>query len=123
MILIDTSRWIPALRRSGDPHARVRVAELLMLGEAAWCDMVLLELWLGCGNAKEREKLREMAAVIPILPTTPEVWKESFRLAELCRSHGKTVPASDLLIAACGRIHGAQVEHADRHFDLIASVG
>jgi hypothetical protein len=33
-----------------------------------------------------------------------------------------TVPATDILIAACARRHGAELEHADRDFDAIASV-
>jgi predicted nucleic acid-binding protein len=34
----------------------------------------------------------------------------------------RTVPATDLLIAACARAHGAALEQADGDFDLLAGV-
>jgi len=40
-------------------------------------------------------------------------------LAERCRSAGNTVPATDLIIAACALVHGADVEHCDAHLTAI----
>ena len=51
MKLIDTSSWIDALRRDGDPQIRARVVALMASGEAAWCDLVRLELWNGLRGA------------------------------------------------------------------------
>ena len=50
LVLIDTSAWAQALRRSGDPSVRARVAKHLADLTAAWCDMVRLELWAGVRN-------------------------------------------------------------------------
>jgi predicted nucleic acid-binding protein len=33
-----------------------------------------------------------------------------------------TAPATDVLIAACARRHGAALEYADADFDLLATV-
>ena len=43
-------------------------------------------------------------------------------LARLAREKGVTVPATDLLVAACARHHGVSLEHNDSHFDLIATL-
>ena len=59
LTLIDTSCWIEALRVSGDPVIREKVKELLIEGRAAWCDMVLLELWNGARGDAERKMLKE----------------------------------------------------------------
>ncbi|MDY7091652.1 MAG: hypothetical protein SX243_01635 [Acidobacteriota bacterium] len=36
------------------------------------------------------------------------------------RSHGLTLPSTDLLIAACARHHDLALLHRDRHFELLA---
>ena len=122
MKLIDTSSWIEQLRRDGDATVRVRVEELLSAGEAAWCPIVRLELWNGARGEAEREVLREMEADIPTLEIGTPVWDLAVRMAATARAKGITVPASDLLVAACARHHDAALEHCDSHFDLIASL-
>jgi predicted nucleic acid-binding protein len=118
--LIDTSSWIHQMRERGDPVVRARVEALLRAGEAAWCDMVRLEIWAGVGNAHDRRALREYEAVVPTLPIDAGVWQAACELAGRARSAGKTVPASDMLICACARQHGVTIEHADAHFDMLA---
>ena len=51
-----------------------------------------------------------------------QFYREASVLARRCRAAGVSVPATDILIAACARHHGAQVEHADSDFDAIARV-
>ena len=106
----------------GDPVVRVRVEELLRAGEAAWCDMVRLEIWAGVGNERERRAVREYEAVVPTLPIDASVWQAARDLASRARGAGKTVPASDILICACARLHGVAIEHADAHFDMQAGL-
>lgn len=120
MKLVDTSLWIHQMRRTGDATLRKRVNDLLIAGEAAWCPLVRLELWAGVGNDRERNMLRQYEEIIPGYPIDNEVWQQACELATRCRRAGKTVPATDLLIAACARRHKADLEHADRHFDIIA---
>lgn len=119
MKLVDTSSWIHQIRRRGDPAVRARVEELLRAGEAAWCPVVRLELWAGVGSDADRDILRVYEKRIPELPITDEVWESACRLADSCRRRGRTVPPHDILIAACARHHGLQVEHADAHFDML----
>jgi len=122
MKLVDTSSWIEQLRRCGEAVVRARVENLLSSGEAAWCAIVRLELWNGARGEAEHKVLREMEGAIPVLEIGPPVWDQAVRMAVSARTKGITVPASDLLVAACARHHEVAIDHYDGHFDLIASL-
>jgi predicted nucleic acid-binding protein len=122
MKLVDTSSWIEQLRRGGDPAVRERVEALLLTGEAAWCPMVRLELWNGAQGERERAVLREMEREVAALEIGEEVWDLAAGLARGARQKGVTVPATDLLVAACAYHHGLGIEHNDSHFGLIATL-
>ncbi len=122
MKLIDTSAWIHQMRPQGDPAVRARVEALLRAGEAAWCDLVRLEIWAGIGSERERRALRQYEAVIPELPIDVGVWQAARDLASRTRRAGRTIPAADILICACARRHGVGIEHADAHFDTLAGL-
>ncbi len=122
MILVDTSAWIHFLRPDGDVAVRSRVEGVLREGTARLCQLVRLELWNGAGGERERKVLRELERLIPELAITDEVWSDACDLARHCRVAGVTVPATDLLIAACAYLHGAGLEHEDSDFDAIESV-
>ncbi len=120
MTLIDSSSWIHALRPKGDPEVTDRVRRLLEGGEAAWCSMVRLELWNGARGDHEKRVLRDLERSLPEYAITEEVWQQAFDLARVARKQGKTVPATDLLIAACARTYGLALEHSDPHFETLA---
>jgi predicted nucleic acid-binding protein len=115
--LIDTSAWIETLRPSGDPSVRARVSALTTEDRAVLCDLVRLELWNGARGAGEHRLLRELEQQLETVPTTPEVWDLASALARSARGKGLTVPATDLLIAACAKLHGLGLIHCDTHFD------
>lgn len=122
MVLIDTSAWIHFLRPDGDATVRGRVTAALQAGTACWCPLVRLELWNGAGGDREKKTLREFERFLPELAITAEVWQRACDMARQCRTAGTTVPATDLLIDACARHHGATLEQADDDFDRIAAV-
>jgi len=123
LILVDTSSWIHFLRPDGDPKVRARVDRALRSGEACWCPLVQLELWNGARGAREREVLRDFAGVLAELTIDQEVWSRAYELATGARERGVTVPATDVLIAACALRHGAGLESADPDFDHLTAVG
>jgi predicted nucleic acid-binding protein len=118
-VLIDTSSWIEALRKSGRLEVRERVKKLLLDGRAAWCDMVAVELWNGARGDYEKKKLVELEKHLPCLPAAADVWQLARSLAQRCREGGHTVPSADLVIVACGLSHHVSIEHCDEHFDVI----
>ncbi len=122
MTLIDTSSWVDALRRDGDPEVKTRVAALLRAGTAAWCDIVRLELWNGLRGSAERKQMEELEADVINLPSNDAVWARARLLAQRARAKGVTVPATDLLIAACAWEHGVAMEHDDAHLTALAAL-
>lgn len=122
MRLIDTSSWIDAMRRDGDPAVRARVLALMQSGEAAWCHMVRLELWNGLRGAAERRQMEGLEADVTLLPTTDAAWAKARELARRSRAAGLTVPGADLVIAACAWEHGVALEHDDAHLTALAEL-
>ena len=122
MILVDTSSWIHLLRRDGDPIVRARVEATLASGQACWCPVVQLELWNGARGQREQKVLRDFAEALPNLPIDDQTWEASYDLARQARARGITVPATDVVIAACADRHGAAIESADSDFALLAAV-
>jgi predicted nucleic acid-binding protein len=119
VLLIDTSSWIHLLRPNGDPGARARVERALQAGEACWCPIVRLELWNGAGGEREKKALRDFERLLPELGIDDEVWRGAYELARKARAGGVSIPATDLLIAACGNRHEADLEHSDSDFDQL----
>lgn len=122
MKLIDTSSWIDAMRRDGDAEIKARVQALVRAGTAAWCDMVRLELWNGLRGAAERKHMKELEVDVINLPTGAAVWARARLLTQRARAKGVTVPATDLLIAACAWEHGVEMEHDDAHLTALAAL-
>jgi predicted nucleic acid-binding protein len=122
LILVDTSSWIHFLRPNGDAKVRRRVERALTEGEACWCSLVKLELWNGARAQREGAVLRDLERAVPELKIDDDVWAVSYDLARRARAKGITVPATDILIAACALHHGAGIETADSDFDALNSL-
>jgi len=118
-VLVDTSSWIEAFQTSGRADVRDRVRDLILNGQAAWCDLVAVELWNGANGDYEKRALMEFEKQITCLPTTAQAWQMARRLAQRCRNSGYSVPSADLVIAACALSHNVAIEHCDTHFNLI----
>ena len=116
MILVDSSAWLHLLRPDGDRAVRARVERALQAGEACWCPVVRLELWNGASGDHDKGVLGDFERLLPELPINAQVWDAAYNLARRARAAGMTIPATDLLIAACARHHGAELEHADTDF-------
>lgn len=122
MYLVDTSYWIELIRKRGDAATSTRVVELMKLGQAAWCDMVRLELWNGASSDYDIKAIHQLEAVVPSFVINAAVWDASIELSRLSRVNGLTIPANDLVIAACARCNGAEVESRDNHFKELAKL-
>ena len=118
MKLVDTSAWVEYLRAGHDAVAE-NVEALVLSDDAAYCDMVLLELWNGARGPAEKRKLAELSAAVTRLETTAEVWELAHRLAGRCRDKGQTIPTADILVAACAAHYAVELEHKDSHYDII----
>lgn len=122
MTLVDTSAWIHSLRADGDRTVSARVRALLEAGEAAWCALVQLELWNGARGERERRVMADLAASLPSLSIDDAVWLTACELARTARDQGHTIPATELVIAACARRHGVGLEHHDSHLEAVQAL-
>jgi len=116
MKLVDTSSWVEYLRER-ESSVGDSVEVLVLRGEAAWCDITLVELWHGVRGAKEKRELAEMENEIERIPVDATVWRLASKLALRCREKGINVPISDIITAACAVTHGLELEHCEKHFD------
>jgi predicted nucleic acid-binding protein len=116
MKLVDTSSWVEYLRER-ESAASENVEALVLSGEAAWCDITLVELWHGVRGAKEKRDLSEMENEIERIPLEAAIWRLACKLAHRCREKGLNVPISDIITAACAVTHGLELEHCDKHFN------
>lgn len=84
--------------------------------------MVRLELWNGAGGDREKKVLRDFEKLLPELQIDMDVWHTAHELARRARASGVSVPPSDLLIAACAKHHGADLEYSDSDFTQLANL-
>jgi len=121
MTLVDASSWIEFLRgRDSAPGQRVKL--LLARGEAAWCDMTLVELWNGAQGHVEKKALEELEAELRIYPVDEQAWANARLLARRCREKGVTASTPDIVVAACAANHKLSLEHCDSHFDKVLPI-
>jgi predicted nucleic acid-binding protein len=116
--LVDTSSWIEFLRGRKSPPA-LRVKELIKLDQAAWCDLIAVELWNGVRAGEETKSLTELETAVTVYSIDATVWQKARKLAFQSRREGITVPLADIIIAACAARYGLEVEHFDGHYDQL----
>jgi predicted nucleic acid-binding protein len=121
MYLIDSSVWIEYLRPSGSPKIKARVRKILESEEAVTCGIVVVEILRGARTEKDYRILRDSLLSLPGIPITREVIDRASRWGFLLDRKGKQVPTTDLIIASCAH-KNARILHADRDFEVIASI-
>jgi predicted nucleic acid-binding protein len=123
--LADTTAWVWS-RRAKHRDLREEFDALLIAGELATCDMVVLELLYSARNADEFEELREDLDALPKSRITETEWKRALwvygRLARQGGAHQRAVKHPDLLIAAAAEAAGMAVLHYDEDYERIAEV-
>jgi hypothetical protein len=78
-----------------------------------------LELWNGVDGDRNKKVLKDFERLLPELAIDDAVWSAAFDLARRARSAGVSVPATDILIAACAHRHQVELEHADSDFSRL----
>ena len=121
MTLVDASSWIEFLRGRGSAASQ-RVKTLLARGDAAWCDMTLVELWNGAQGHIEKSALEALEEELRLYPVNEQVWIGAKMLARRCREKGITASTADIVVAACAASNKLPLEHCDSHFDKILPI-
>lgn len=118
--LVDSSVWIGLLREGRDPGQEL--ARRARTFDLATCGMVRLEVLRGIVRPRVIEAVEAFMNVMINIPSDPRIWEQATREAWQLGRKGITLPAQDLVIAACARRIEAAVLTYDHHFHDIPGV-
>lgn len=117
--LVDTSVWIHALRPGGRAAIRDRLRPMIVSGEVAVTDWVLLELMSGLRASETPERLLHWFEPVPRLPFESEWWPKAWAHAARLRHRGVTPTAADTLLATVALEHKVPLVHCDADFEAM----
>jgi len=120
LVLIDTSVWILALRKSPVAPVKDEIDHLLAENRVAIVPMIRLELLGGTKSANEFERLRSRLDALRQIPIDETNWEIAAELSFKLRQRGKVIPYTDILIGSAAILANVLLLHADKHFDLMA---
>jgi predicted nucleic acid-binding protein len=119
--VVDTSIWVDALRPKS-PVLLIQQTDVYTKGkESVICEPILFEL-LAPAPQKERDRVENILATVPVLNTPADLWLKARRLGQRCIDHGVIVSPFDLLIAQTCLHHQAMLITFDAHYLKIAKV-
>jgi predicted nucleic acid-binding protein len=119
--LPDTCAWIDYFRPGG--NALGQLVERAIASDSVYaCGPVLYELVQGARSEKEQASLTSALGALPYLEMTEAIWIKAGQLSAALRKTGKTIPLSDILIAALAIEHSLAVMTVDEHFRIVPGV-
>jgi predicted nucleic acid-binding protein len=127
-VLVDTSVWSLALRRSPghlNPSEQAIVRELNELiheGRAKIAGLIRQELLSGIRNQSQFVKLQERLSSFVDEPVETADYERAAAAANQCRSKGLAVAAPDLLICAVAQSRDWAIFSTDPDFERYATV-
>lgn len=110
------------MRPSGHPAIRALLRPLILNGEVAVTEWILLELLTGLRASERKDSLLQWFAPISRLPFETSWWEHIRDLAARLRRDGVTPTAADCFIAAVAIKHQAVLIHCDTDFESMKSV-
>jgi predicted nucleic acid-binding protein len=116
-LVIDTSVW----RRQRQPDIRGRWEATIAARLLRSCPVAAMEILVGSRNEAEFSLFDATLRSLPQAPVTAAVCEAALSAARELKG-SRRLPAADYLIAAAAAERGFGVIHADRHFDLLATV-
>lgn len=119
MYLVDTSVWIHALRPSGHPAIQSQLKPLIVNGETAVTEWILLELMTGLTKTERPETFLRWFLPVVRLSFQPAWWDKAWQHAAQLRQHGVSPSAADCFIATVALEHSATLIHCDRDFEAM----
>jgi predicted nucleic acid-binding protein len=122
MYLVDTSVWIHALRPRGNAEIQARLKPLIVDGQTAVTEWILLELMTGLVKSEQPASLLKWLTPVPRLPFNSEWWDRAWDIAGRLRRHGMSPSAADCLIATIAMEHQITLIHCDTDFEAMKSI-
>jgi predicted nucleic acid-binding protein len=125
-VLVDTSVWSLAYRRSAsvlNPQQRTQLnslGELASDGRAQLLGMVRQEMLSGLRESSQFERLRKLLQAFPDVHLETGDYEEAARISNTCRANGITGSIVDYLICATAARREWSIFTLDQDFDRYA---
>jgi hypothetical protein len=119
MYLVDTSVWVHALRPEGHPTVQALLRPLIVRGETAITEWILLELMTGLPASERKERLLQRFAPVARLPFNAAWWDAAFDHTARLRKRGVSPTAADVVIATVAIKHHITLLHCDADFEAM----
>jgi len=120
-ILVDTSVWIEAYRKSSSNLA-VDLKKLLEEYCVVTTGIIIAEVLQGAKTQNDFDSLRVHLVTLPILSEDIGDWEEAAHKSYMARKEGYLVPISDCLIATIAEKNNCKVFTIDKHFKVLKNV-
>ena len=101
IVLVDSSVWVEASRKTGNPELREKLIDLLQAGRTAMTWPVWVELHQGAKGRREEENLNGWRQMSQWLEFDDACWSTAGSIARTCQMSGVNVPFGDVLVYAC----------------------
>lgn len=118
LVLIDTCIWVQFFNRPQSEDKRA-VDVLLDDDRAALLGPILTEVLLGFRQEAQADCASSVLRGLHFLRVSWDEWRVAAHLGRKLSANGKTLPLSDLVIAAVALERSAVVYTTDPRFDLI----
>jgi len=118
--LVDSSVWIPSIRRRANPRIAGHLREAAARGTLWIGGMIELEVLAGANSQTEFDQMRSRLDAARRLDTAESDWLEAAVIGTRMRRIGLTVGSPDLLIATLAIREKLTLLHADADFDRMA---
>jgi predicted nucleic acid-binding protein len=124
MVLVDTSVWSLALRRTPAPanDAVEELAHLIRAGNATLIGAIRQELLSGVRTARHYETLRSHLRAFPDIVVHTTDYEDAAGFYNRCRSKGVQGSNTDFLICAVAARHDLAIFTTDGDFTAFARV-
>lgn len=122
MYLVDTSVWIHALRPTGNAEIQARLKPLIVDGQTAVTEWILLELMTGLVKSEQPASLLQWFTPVPRLSFNSEWWDRVWDIAGRLKRHGVSPSAADCLIATIAMEHRITLIHCDTDFEAMKPI-
>ena len=120
MKLIDSSAWIEYYRREGNREYKDRILKAIQNNVAAVNGIIQVELLVFTKTQSEYDAISSDFSALHMLRIDNDVFQKASDIGFDLRRKGITVPATDLITAACALASDAELIHFDGHYEHIA---
>jgi predicted nucleic acid-binding protein len=118
LVLIDTCIWVPFFNRPRSPE-KVAVDSLLDDDRAALVGPIVVEILLGFRRDEHADWVASELRGVHFVEIGWTDWRSAARIGRHLIATGRTLPLSDLVIAAVALQRDMAVYTTDPHFDLV----